>query len=126
MYVFLDYFFTIFHGSLVLFNLVGWIWKTTRPFHLAAISLTMLSWLGLGLFYGWGYCPSTDWHWQIKRTLGETQLPASYIKYHADALTGMQWDPFIVDLTTLILGVSALVLSCFLNWRDRQVRDPSS
>jgi hypothetical protein len=26
-----------------------------------------LSWFGLGLFYGIGYCPSTDWHWRIKR-----------------------------------------------------------
>lgn len=118
MYTFLDYFLVIFHSSLVLFNLTGWAWKRTRRLHLAAIGLTMLSWFGLGVFFGWGYCPSTDWHWQIKRKLGETDLPTSYIKYYADKLTGVEWEPFIVDAATLLLGLSAFALSGWLNWRD--------
>ena len=118
MYIFLDYFFVIFHGGLTLFNLVGWIWKKTRRIHLYTISLTILSWIGLGIFYGWGYCPSTDWHWDVKRQLGERNLPASYIKYYADKLTGMDWDPFFIDTTTAILGISALLISIWLNWRD--------
>lgn len=122
MYTFLDYFFVLFHGSLVLFNLTGWAWRTTRRPHLVTIGLTILSWFGLGVFFGWGYCPSTDWHWQVKRRLGETTLPSSYIKYYVDKLTGVQWDPFVVDTVTLFLGLSAFVLSCWFNWRDWNAR----
>lgn len=118
MYTFLDYFFIVFHSSLVLFNLTGWAWRRARRLHLATIGLTILSWFGLGMFFGWGYCLCTDWHWQVKRTLGETDLPNSYVKYYADKLTGVQWEPFVVDTATLLLGLSAFVLSCWLNWRD--------
>jgi len=119
MYAFLDWFFVLFHGALVLFNLGGWMWQTTRRLHLVMISLTLLSWFGLGVFYGWGYCPCTDWHWQVKTRLGETGLPSSYIKYYADQLAGRAWDPLLVDAVTLLSSLSAFVLSCWLNWRDR-------
>ena len=119
MYTFLDIFFSLFHASLVLFNLTGWAWQRTRRIHLATIGLTILSWFGLGIFYGWGYCPCTDWHWQIKRQLGETGLPKSYIKYYTDKLTGSAWDPVVADATVLILGLSAFALSCWLNTRHR-------
>ena len=118
MYTFLDYLFVIFHSSLVLFNISGWAWRKTRRLHLASICLTMLSWFGLGIFYGWGYCPCTDWHWDVKRKLGETDLPISYIKYYADKLTGLEWDPFVVDTATLLAGVSVFILSGFVNWWD--------
>lgn len=119
MYHLLDAAFVVFHTSIVVFNLTGWIWKRTRRLHLLVIGLTCLSWFGLGLFYGWGYCPSTDWHWQVKRTLGETGLPASYVKYYLDRLTGLSWDPAVVDTAVAALGLSALVLSVWLNVRDR-------
>jgi hypothetical protein len=122
VYALLDYFLVAFHGSLVLFNLTGWIWKRTRRLHLAVISLTFLSWFGLGVFFGWGYCPLTDWHWQVKGKLGETNLPDSYIKYYMDGLMGVDSLPFAVDTATLVLALSALVLSCVLNWRDRHSR----
>lgn len=118
MYAALDIFFVVFHGSLVLFNLTGWIWEKTRRIHLVTIGLTVLSWFGLGIFYGWGYCPCTDWHWDVKRRLGETGLPNSYIKYYLDALTGLSWDPALVNTTVLIIGLGALFLSIWLNWRD--------
>jgi len=114
----LDYFFSLFHGSLVLFNLTGWAWKKTRRIHLITAGLTMMSWFGLGICYGWGYCPCTDWHWKIKHKLGETNLPNSYIKYYIDKLTGLTWDPLTVDAVVLILGLLAFALSCWFNWQD--------
>lgn len=120
MHHFLDAFFVVFHGSIVLFNVVGWIWKRTRRLHLVVIGLTFLSWFGLGIFYGWGYCPSTDWHWQVKRELGETDLPASYIKYYVDALSGRSWDPRVVDGVVVTVALGALIASIALNWRDRR------
>jgi hypothetical protein len=118
MYVFLDYFFLVFHTGLVLFNLTGWIWRKTRRLHLIVVSLTVLSWFGLGLFFGWGYCPSTDWHWQVKRRLGETGLPDSYVKYYLDRSTGLTWDPSVVDAIVLISGLGALAASVWVNGRD--------
>ena len=120
MYRFLDLIFVLFHGSLVLFNMTGWIWKKTRRVHLITIGLTILSWFGLGLFFGWGYCPSTDWHWQVKRELGETGLPNSYVKYYLDQISGMRWDPLLVDVIVVAVGISALVASVWLNWQDQR------
>ena len=118
LYHALDYFFVIFHFGLIAFNLTGWIWQKTQKLHLYVISATIFSWVGLGAFYGWGYCPCTDWHWQVKRELGETGLPASYIKYYLDALTGTPWDTFTVDVLTAGLGIAAFLLSIGLNLRD--------
>ena len=118
MYAALDVAFVVFHSALVAFNLSGWIWKRTRRLHLVVIGTTVLSWFGLGIFYGWGYCPCTDWHWDVKRRLGETDLPASYVKYYLDAVTGLSWDVLVVDVMVLGLGLGALGVSVWLNVRD--------
>jgi uncharacterized membrane protein (Fun14 family) len=117
MYLFLDYAFVILHSSLILFNLTGWAWKRTRRVHLIIIGSTIASWFGLGIFYGWGYCPLTDWHWDIKQTLGETYLPNSFVMYYGDKLTGLTLDPFAVDAAVFILGLLAFLLSCWLNFK---------
>jgi len=122
VYESLDYSLAAFHGALVLFNLTGWIWAVTRRVHLIVIGLTFLSWLGLGVLYGWGYCPCTDWHWRVKHALGETDLPYSYVKYYSDRLTGLDWDPLIIDAAVLALGLLALILSLWMNWRDYRRR----
>ncbi|MBK1621461.1 hypothetical protein CKO42_24220 [Lamprobacter modestohalophilus] len=112
------------HAALVLFILTGWMWPGTRRLHLLLVVLTLGAWVGLGAWYGWGYCPLTDWHWQVKAALGETALPASYIKYYVDALTGKPWNPMLIDVWVVGLALTALVVSAVLNWRDwRQQRD---
>lgn len=114
----LDYAFVVFHFSLIAFNLTGWIWYKTRRLHLYVISATIFSWVGLGAVYGLGYCPCTDWHWQVKRALGETGLPASYIKYYLDQAFGFSWEPFTVDILVALLGIGALLISIIMNYRD--------
>jgi len=121
LYTVIDYFFVVFHGFLTLFNLTGWLWRRTRRIHLVSVSLTILSWFGLGVFYGWGYCPCTEWHWQIKYKLGETDLPYSYVKYYTDKLTGFSCEPFVVDVTVVGLGLLAFGLSCWFNWQDHKL-----
>ncbi|MDR9415643.1 MAG: DUF2784 domain-containing protein [Gracilimonas sp.] len=116
-YSLLDVFFVIFHFSLIAFNLTGWMWAKTRKLHLYVISATIFSWVGLGVFYGWGYCPCTDWHWRVKYELGETDLPSSYIKYYLDLLTGYNWDPFWVDIWVAGLGIGAFLISLYINFR---------
>lgn len=111
-----DIAFVIFHTSLILFNLFGWIWKKTRPFNLATIILTFASWWLLGLIVGVpGYCPFTEWHFDILQKLGHTDLPASYIKYLADRLTGLDFSQQLVDDLTLYGLVAAFIASISLN-----------
>jgi len=65
LYRLLDYFFLVFHLGIVIFNLFGWIWPKTRKANLILLLLTAASWFGLGLIYGIGFCPFTEWHWQV-------------------------------------------------------------
>ncbi len=119
IYRILDILFVAFHTSLILFNLFGWIWKRTRVANLITLALTGGSWLILGLIVGMiGYCPLTDWHFNILHKLGKTDLPISYIKYLADRLTGLDFDQTLVDNVTLYGFIIALVISSLLNARD--------
>lgn len=114
---FLDIFFTVFHTSLVLFNLFGWIWKKTRLLNLITLLLTAGSWLILGIFYGFGYCPLTEWHFSILGKLGYTDLPDSYLSFLFTRLTGIAIDQSLVDAVTLWGLIIALVISLYLNLR---------
>jgi Protein of Unknown function (DUF2784) len=115
----LDIFFVIFHTLLILFNIFGWIWKKTRKLNLIVLSLTGGSWLLLGLIVGTlGYCPLTDWHFKVLEKLGKTDIPVSYIKYLADRLTGLDFNPLIVDHVTLYVFLAALVCSVLFNVKD--------
>lgn len=115
----LDWTLLVVHGSLVIFNVSGWAWRRTRRLHLVVVSGTVASWFGLGAAYGWGYCPLTDWHWQVKVALGETGLPASWVKHYLDVLTGATWDPAVVDAFVGATGAGALALAATLAVRDR-------
>lgn len=116
-YKILDIFFLLFHSLVVLFNLFGWIWKRTRKVNLITLLLTGGSWFILGIFYGLGYCPLTDWHFQILRKLGKYDLPNSYMKYIGDRITGLDFNADLVDTLTLVFFLIALVISIFLNAR---------
>jgi hypothetical protein len=119
LYHILDIFFVIFHSSLVIFNLFGWIWKKTRVWNLITLLLTGASWLFLGLIVGTlGYCPLTDWHFNILEKLGVTDLPNSYMKYLADRITGLDFNAALVDKITLYSFLGALIISLFLNIRE--------
>lgn len=130
LYHILDIFFVVFHSSLVIFNLFGWIWKKTRVWNLITLLLTGASWLFLGLIVGTlGYCPLTDWHFNILTKLGVTDLPNSYMKYLADRLTGLDFNAALVDKITLYTFLGALIISLYLNikgFRKSKVRKSES
>lgn len=112
---FLDIFFVVFHSALILFNLFGWIFKPTRKLNLISLVLTGLSWFVLGIFYGIGYCPLTDWHWQVLEKLGKSSWSNSYIQYLIERLSGLVVSSDIVDALTVICYFVALVLSIYVN-----------
>ncbi|NOX36525.1 MAG: DUF2784 domain-containing protein [Calditrichaeota bacterium] len=116
---FLNGFFFVFHSALIVFNLLGWAWRRTRRWNLYTLLLTGFSWFGLGIWYGFGYCPSTDWHWQVRRRLGYYDMPTSYIQFLLEQLTGWTFNPVLVDVLTLLGFLTALCMSIYLNYRDR-------
>lgn len=119
IYRILDILFVVFHTSLIIFNLLGWIWKKTRKLNLITLGITGASWLILGLIVGTiGYCPLTDWHFKVLEKLGNTSLPFSYVKYLADRLTGLSFNPALADKLTLYLFLLSLVISAVLNIMD--------
>ena len=115
---FLDIFFTVFHTCLVFFNLFGWIWKKARRLNLICLLLTGASWVILGIFYGFGYCPLTDWHFNILMKLGYTDLPNSYLSFLFTRLTRLQIDQSLVDAFTMWGLIIALMISLYLNFRQ--------
>jgi hypothetical protein len=111
--------FFVFHSAWILFNCVGWIWKQTRVWQLVTVSLTALSWFGLGLWHGWGYCPSTDWHWQVRARLGYHD-PSSYIQLLIREVTGVDLGPELANALALMTLTLVAGISVILNIRDRR------
>jgi len=119
----LDFFFIAFHSLLILFNLFGWIIRKTRILNLVTLSLTGISWFVLGIFYGIGYCPLTDWHFSILKKMGETDLPDSYISYLLMRFTGIRFRESAIDRLTLTLFLGAILISVFINIRQKILKN---
>jgi hypothetical protein len=126
MYYFLDKFFFVFHSFIILFNLFGWIWKKTRKANLILILLTLGSWFILGIWYGFGFCPSTEWHWQVRMKLGYYDMSSSYLVFLIKSLTGLEVERHIVDIFAVAFLASALGASIYTNWKDWQHRKKRS
>ena len=116
LYHFFNYFFLIFHTILTLFNLLGWMWKKIRLANFITLMLTGISWFGLGIFYGIGYCPLTDWHWQVLEKLKHHDLPYSYIKYLIERLTNINVNANIAEISTAVAFFFAVIMSVYYNF----------
>ena len=118
LYRFLNYFFFAFHTGIILFNTFGYIPKKTRKWNLALLLLTAFSWFGLGIWYGWGFCICTEWHWQVREHLGYGYPGDSYTHFLAQELTGINFSPKVVDIATAADFFISFALSITLNVRD--------
>jgi hypothetical protein len=119
----LDLLLTLLHFAIIGFNLFGWIWKTARKAHFICILITAGCWFILGIWFGIGYCPITDWEWHIKEKLGETNLSDSFIKYYADKISGKQVSASLVDTLTSVCFFLATLLSIYVNFfRKKYIR----
>jgi len=126
MLQFLNIFFFVFHTAFMLFNIFGWIWKRTRRWNLYSILLTYSSWFILGIWYGWGYCACTDYHWEIRRQMGIIDTSESYTHFLILHLTGANLPAQMVDYLTLDLLLAATVMSVYLNARDYRRKKASA
>lgn len=80
--------------------------------------LTAISWFVLGIWYGWGYCVCTDWHWEVREELGYHDQQRSYIHFLLLKLTGIDFNEKLVEHVTLAVFIISLVMSIWLNTRD--------
>lgn len=109
----LDWFLTFAHVAVILGFLLLWIPRRTVRLHRWLVALTALSWLGLGLFHGLGYCFLTDWHFQVKHARGVRRLPHSFIKYAGDWITGRDLPAGTVDAVAGAVFVAGVLVAVF-------------
>ena len=120
LYQFLNYFFFLFHTALMAFNTFGWIWKKTRKWNLLTLLVTAFSWFVLGIWYGWGYCFCTDWHWSVRERLGYHDMSDSYVQFLILKLTGINLPVNEVNIATAVVFFASLAVSISLNLRDHK------
>lgn len=118
LYKIADIFFFIFHISLIVFNLFGWLFKPFRKWNLLTLGLTAFSWFVLGIFYGWGYCFLTDWHWELREQLGYANPFDSYIQFLITSLFSISISEAAVNILTATLFFLAVIISLISNIRD--------
>jgi hypothetical protein len=116
-------FFFVFHVCLILFNMFGWISRKTRKWNLITLALTAFSWIVLGYFYGWGYCFLTDWHWDVRESLGYSTDVSSYIRFLLLELTPFDLPADTVNTWTAILFGLAVLLSLYANFGKKSRSD---
>ena len=121
MLVLLDIVLFTVHVVVIGINSFAWLFRKTRKLHLVVIVTTAFSWFIIGLWYGMGYCFLTDWEWEIKRQLGETNLPSSFVHYLVNRSLGLSISEGTLDFLTGAVFAIALVGSVVLNLRDRRV-----
>ena len=114
---FLDALLTLVHVSFIGFCVFGWMFERTRKANLIFLGATFVSWFLFGIWKGIGYCVITDYHYQIKTSLGETNLPYSYIKYLWDGLLP-SITPQAADTLTIAVFFSCVMASVFLNIKN--------
>ena len=116
--VILDVFFFIFHTAVFLINTFFWMHPKTRRIHLVVITFTAFCWFVLGIWYGLGYCACTDWHWQVKSQLGQTDLPNSFITYLVRLISGREVSDEFVDPYVTYGFFFIVFMTVVLNTRD--------
>ena len=121
----IDVFFIGFHTILILFNVFGWLVPRWRFTNFISLSLTAFSWFILGIWFGWGYCVCTDWHWQIREMLGYQNTSSSYIHFLILELTNIDIPAKSVDAYTAIVFFAVFLISIYLNlrkWIAKKIR----
>ncbi|HEX9828333.1 MAG TPA: DUF2784 family protein [Flavobacteriaceae bacterium] len=113
-----DVFFFGFHTILILFNVLGWLVPRWRFANFITLSLTAFSWFILGIWFGWGYCIFTDWHWEVRKMLGYHDMSSSYIHFLVLKITTIDIPTNMVDAFTVIVFSLAFILSAYLNVRN--------
>ena len=117
-YQFINIFFFVFHTAFTLFNCIGWAFRPLRKWNLITLLFTAFSWFVLGIWYGWGFCLCTEWHYEAREKLGLYNEQGSYIRFLIYELTGKNLNEQLVENATLAVFLFSLIMSIILNSKD--------
>ena len=122
MLALLDWTLTALHVAVILAFMFLWIPRSTVRLHRWVVLTTAVSWLGLGLWKGLGYCFLTDLAWRVKHARGQVHLPNSFIKYAGDWLTGQDLPPRAVDTVAALVFLAGSGAAAFRWVEERRGR----
>ncbi len=114
-YIFFNALCHLFHLLLIVFVALGWLFPAYRMAHLGLIVLTLACWILLARWYGFGYCPITDWHWKMKQACGKERPKGSYIHLITEQISGRIMNADVVDKWVLIGTIMVSALSLIIN-----------
>jgi hypothetical protein len=120
LYEIINIVFFAFHIGLIIFNLFGWAFRRLRRWNLLTLCLTAFSWFILGIFYGFGYCFLTDWHWQVRDKLGYSTDSNSYIHFLLTSAFPISISEETVNWLTGVLFFAAFAVSAVTNFVFRK------
>ncbi|MBK6966045.1 MAG: DUF2784 family protein [Bacteroidales bacterium] len=106
------------HIALMLFIVFGWLMPRLRLLHLSVVLVTGSSWLIFAHANGLANCILTDWHYQILRKLGETNLPETYAQYTLKRLTGISIQKNTAFTITRLCWLISLIISSIQTYRE--------
>lgn len=119
-----DVLFFVVHTALIVFNLFGWVWAPTRWLHFICISATLFSWVVMGAFYGFGYCLCTDWHFQVRRSLGWPVFGHTYLQLMAQVFLGIEMSQTVSNFLAGG-GLLFILMAMVAVWiRQRRQQEP--
>ena len=118
--------FHLIHLSIIFFFLFGWLFEKTRLPHFILSILILLSWFGLGAFFGFGYCLVTDMQWKIKRRINQEPSTEFYVKYMIDKVTGLDTNPRFINRMTTYIYFGILIISIILLSMQLLIDNPKS
>jgi hypothetical protein len=111
---------TALHVAVIVAFVTLWIPRRTVRLHRWLVAGVAASWLGLGPFKGFGYCFLTDVGWRVKRALGERGLPASFVKYAVDGVTGLDVPPGWADAGAAAVFVAGILVASYRFVEERR------
>jgi len=107
------------HLATMLFIAFGWMLPATRLANFYLIVLTFVSWFGLGLVFGFGFCLITGIQSKIRQRLGHATPMDSFVKDLLDRLTGRDLNPLHVEIGTQAGFYISAAASAYVNFWHR-------
>lgn len=107
------------HIATMLFIVFGWMLPATRMANWVLILLTFVSWFGLGVVFGFGFCLITGIQSKIRQRLGYREPMDSFVKHLLDRLTGRDLNALQVEIGTQAGFYISAAASAWVNFGHR-------
>lgn len=106
--------FHLIHLTIIFIFLFGLFFEKFRPLHFILSISILISWAGLGIIFGFGYCLLTDLHWKVKKKLNQNPGTELYIKYVIDKLTGRDISQDLINILTNCIFFCIFIISAIV------------